>query len=110
MSRCRETAGILFKKRCQHPATQNCASCNKPICRVHVRLLGDKELCITCARASIEDDPTGRRSYAHLHDDPYFFWYYQSEVADPYGESDFSLFDGGGAVFASDVEDQWEGT
>ncbi len=111
MSRCRETAGILFKKRCQYPSTQKCGSCNKPVCRVHIRVLGpSSEVCISCARSSIEADPSSRRSYGHLQDDPYFFWYYQAEFFDPCGESDYGLFAEGGEAITSDLQDHWEGT
>lgn len=109
MSRCRETAGILFKKRCQFPSTQACAQCQKPICRVHVRLLGGAETCISCARTRLED-PKQRRSMAHLQEDPYFYWYYASDLNDPYDESDYSLFEGESADFGAAVDDQWEGT
>lgn len=109
MSRCRETAGILFKKRCQFPATGTCATCQKPVCRVHVRSLSDAEVCITCARTTM-DDPTKRRSYAHMRDDPYFYWYYHSDAVDPYSDGDYALFDEGGAEFGAAVDDQWEGT
>ena len=110
MNRCRETAGILFKKRCDLPATQNCTSCNKPICRVHVRILGPSDVCISCARSSIESDPGRGRSWGHLQDDPYFFWYYESDMDDPYTGADYALFDAGQEALGAAVEDQWEGT
>lgn len=47
---------------------------------------------------------------AHLHDDPYFYWYYVSDHSDPYDESDYSLFDSEGSDFGATVDDQWEGT
>jgi hypothetical protein len=109
MSRCRETAGILFKKRCQFPSTQACSKCNKPICRVHVRALSQGEVCIACARTMM-DDPNGRRSYAHMRDDPYFYWYFHSGYDEPYSDSDYALFDDAGGDFGAAVDDQWEGT
>lgn len=114
MSRCRETAGVLFKKQCHFPSTQKCGACNKPICRMHVRQFSEREVCIACARTELQREPSSRGSYSHLRDDPYFYWYYSdsSWFHDPYGEEDYALFDTGveEGDFAAGVEDQWEGT
>lgn len=57
-------------------------------------------------------DPYKRHSYAHLRDDPYFFWYFRdgSWMKDPYGDEDYSLFDAGDADFGGDAPDDWAGS
>lgn len=110
MNRCRETAGVLFHKRCHYEATQACQSCNKPICRAHVRRFEAMEVCVTCARQWLSN-PQYRNSQQHLRDDPYFYWYYHSSYHDPYGAEDYALFDQvEGNMSYGDVESQWEGT
>ena len=109
MSRCRETAGILFKKRCQFPATHACSKCNKPICMVHLRDLNVGEVCIACARA-VMAETKDRRSLAHMRDDPYFYWFFDDSDDYAYDDSDYALFDQEGGDFGAAVDDQWEGT
>lgn len=110
--RCREVAGILFKKRCQLVATQTCVQCQKPTCHIHIRVVDQRPLCITCARTTLTST-RDRRSMAHLRDDPYFFWYYESDrwFDDDYDDSDYDLFSAGGddGDFDGDVDD-WQGT
>jgi len=57
-------------------------------------------------------DPYKRHSYAHLRDDPYFFWYFRegSWMKDPYGEEDYSLFDDAETDFGGDAPDDWAGS
>ena len=110
--RCREVAGILFKKRCKLMATQTCVQCNKPTCHLHIRVISQRPLCITCARTAAQD-PQMRHSMGFLHDDPYFYWYYESDhwFDDDYGDADYDLFSSGSeGSFDADIDDHWEGT
>ena len=111
MNRCRETAGILFKHRCDAPAIGQCAQCQKPVCQTHARPWGQSLVCVSCLRQQVQ--PTGHRgSYAHLRDDPYFFWYFREDgwLGDPYGADDYALFDRGEHEFGTGVTDPWTGS
>lgn len=110
--RCREVAGILFKKRCKLVATQACSQCQKPTCHLHIRVFGGSPLCISCGRAHAAE-PGNRQSMGHLRDDPYFYWYYESGhwFHDDYAASDYDVFsDHDGGDFGADVDDNWQGT
>ena len=110
MSRCRETAGVLFKHECAADAIAACATCGKPICGLHARPWGQGSACVTCLRAQLKD-PQARGTFAHLRDDPYFYWYYNDlGFADPYGPDDFALFDAGAGALGGDVPDDWSGS
>lgn len=109
--RCRETAGILFKKRCKLVATQSCGQCQKPTCHLHIRVMNGNPLCITCARTAVKQ-PGGRRSMANMQDDYYLFWYAESDswFDDDYDDGDYDVFSSGGdGDFDADVDD-WQGT
>ncbi|MCA9654629.1 MAG: hypothetical protein H6712_10045 [Myxococcales bacterium] len=114
--RCREVAGILFKRKCQLVATQTCSQCNKPTCHLHIRVLGGKPLCIACAREKTHElagSKDSRGSLGHLRDDPYFYWYYESGrwFDDGYETADFDVFsEDDGSDLGADVDDHWEGT
>jgi hypothetical protein len=60
---CQETAGFLFKHRCDRPARGACQRCAKGICADHTRHAGQEPLCVTCARAAS----------AVADGDPYFY-------------------------------------
>lgn len=112
MSRCRETAGILFKHSCHAAAVAECASCRKPVCATHHRRFPYGALCVSCLRTQLKN-PAMRGSYAHLRDDPFFYWYYRPAgwLSDPYGEDDYALFDADDdADFGAGVESHWEGS
>lgn len=110
--RCRETSGILFKRRCTHEATQSCSVCSKPMCLVHTRKLMEGEACIDCARTRVSSGSQSG-SLVYLQDDPYFYWYHRRDhwYGSRYTDSDYEHFDQdwGGSV-ESGVEDQWVGT
>ncbi|MEM1033132.1 MAG: hypothetical protein AAF928_18655 [Myxococcota bacterium] len=113
MSRCRETAGILFPKKCGEPAVGACSQCKKPICKTHSRDYWQSIACVSCLRGLIEGQPQQKQSQAHLRDDPYFYWYYVDTPwnEEAYGASDYRLFDdAGGADFGADDYGGWEGT
>ena len=113
MNRCRETAGILFKRKFSAPAMGSCSQCQKPICQNHGRNYWQSVACVTCLREMIKQQPQQRQSQAHLRDDPYFYWYYVDDVwiDEPYGADDYALFDDyHDDHFGSDVHDGWEGT
>ena len=112
MSRCRETAGVLFKHMCRADAVTTCSACQKPVCALHSRRHGYGTVCVSCLRTQMKN-PNARGSYAHLRDDPYFFWYYNDYgwFDDPYGAEDYALFDAGRdmAGFAEGTQD-WGGS
>ncbi|MEZ4442654.1 MAG: hypothetical protein R3B72_26405 [Polyangiaceae bacterium] len=112
MTRCRETAGILFSRRCDRPAIGECTRCKKPICDHHGRRYWQSVACVACLRTLIKQQPQERQSQAHLRDDPYFYWYYVDDGWDsePYDGDDFALFQDAGPDFGSDVQDGWQGT
>ena len=111
MSRCRETAGILFKHRCSEPVFGPCQSCGKPVCRKHSRPSGYGVVCVSCMRSQVQQTDR-RENLLYLRDDPYFFWYFHNSAIDEevYGVSDFGLFDAGEHDFGSDVTDNWGGS
>jgi hypothetical protein len=111
VSRCRETAGILFKHRCNAPIIGNCVQCQKPVCATHGKPHGYGVICVSCLRNEVAD-PYKRGSYAYLRDDPYFFWYYREDswFSDPYGAEDYALFDAAESDFGADVGDDWAGS
>lgn len=100
MGTCKETSGILFSRRCKAPAEAKCKNCKKAICVAHLRTLNEQgkeyQLCIGCTRGHLKSRQR-RGSYAHLRDDPYFYWYSDdrrySWDDDPYDSDDFDLFD-----------------
>lgn len=113
--RCRETSGILFNHPCEREAKYNCAQCNKPVCDRHMRYVADKPTCISCVRAGLKSDRTGRgRASGGYEDDPYFFYYYYGSSGDGgYDDGDFELFDGGdeaGAAYQMDDDGAWVGS
>lgn len=112
MSRCRETAGILFQRKCAAPAVGTCSQCKKPICQTHGRNYWQSVACVTCLRELIKKQPQQKQSQAHLRDDPYFYWYYVDDHWDdePYGYDDYRLFDDDGGDFGADDYGGWEGT
>jgi hypothetical protein len=111
MSRCRETAGILFKHRCQAAPVGYCAQCCRPVCQTHGKPHGYGVICVSCLRQQVSN-PYHRGTYGHLQDDPYFFWYFREDswFTDPYGAEDYALFDGGESGFGEDVSDDWYGS
>ena len=112
MSRCRESAGILFKRRCVEYAVTSCSQCRKPICATHSRQYWQTIACVTCLRKHL-DNPQQRASFQHMRDDPYFYWYFWHDgwVGDPYGEEDYRLFDhAGDGNFDYGTGDEWQGT
>ncbi|MCB9753562.1 MAG: hypothetical protein H6713_26770 [Myxococcales bacterium] len=111
MRRCKEIAGILFKRPCKEPAAYTCTSCGKPICEAHARPGGGAQSCVSCTREAMRD-PSRRGTYAHLREDPYFFWYFHEDAwfGEPYGDEDYSLFETGASDFGDMVEDNWEGS
>jgi hypothetical protein len=112
MSRCAETSGILFKHACAAEAQGQCVNCSRPICVQHGRAFERGMVCVTCVRAQVRD-PSRRGSFAHLRDDPYFYWYLgsPSRMHHHYDENDYALFDHRrGEDFGSGVEDQWTGS
>ena len=109
--RCCETQGLLFKRRCTSAATSHCSACNKPICSEHGRSANEQQLCIGCTRERIRGDASQSASLSHLRDDPYFYWYYSNDMADPgFDDSDFALFNTTGSPLDNQVADRWEGT
>ena len=111
MSRCKETAGVLFKHPCDAEADSACVLCRKPVCAAHRRGDGYQTRCISCLRKEVQQ-PSKRASRAHLRDDPYFYWYYEADdlFDDPYGADDYALFDQDASGFADGVETEWEGS
>lgn len=113
MNRCRETAGILFKRKCGEAAAGACVQCKKPICYTHGRSYWQSVACVTCLRELIKTQPQQKQNQAHLRDDPYFYWYFVDDMwmHEPYGDDDYALFDDYGTNdFAHDDHGGWEGT
>jgi hypothetical protein len=112
MSRCRENAGVLFKHPCKEPMVAQCTRCNKPICERHKKGKPGEPTCVDCLRQELRD--RGHRgSYAYLHDDPYFYWYYSDHrwYDDPYYSDDYDLFDASRHdAYADDMDNNWEGS
>jgi hypothetical protein len=113
-NRCREEAGMLFKKKCHELATHACSQCKKPVCGTHCRAYWQTVVCVTCLRQLIKQQPQQRASYAHLHDDPYFYWYFYDDawMGGPYDADDYALFDDhqGPDDFGADSPGGWQGT
>ncbi len=111
MRRCKEIAGILFKRPCKQTAAHQCTHCGKPICESHARPSQGHQACVTCTREAMRD-PSRRGTFAHLRDDPYFFWYFHQDTwfDEPYSDADYSLFETGASDFGDMVEDHWEGS
>ncbi|MBX3183332.1 MAG: hypothetical protein KIT72_03805 [Polyangiaceae bacterium] len=107
--RCRETAGVLFQHRCEEPPSAECTICRRPICQRHQRWDQHSVTCVSCLRGVFKD-PYKRHSYAHLNDDPYFFWYFHSRSPDPYGSDDYALFDYRGSSLDGPTDDNWAGS
>lgn len=113
MSRCRETAGVLFKHPCKENAISQCARCHKPICARHTLGPSGQPTCVDCLRKELRD--RGHRgSYAYLRDAPYFYWYHSHHdwYDDPYYADDYDLFDAGqhDAYAADALDGAWEGS
>lgn len=109
--RCREQAGLLFKHRCQEPASGQCSMCHKPICQLHQRPQAYNVLCIGCTRNQFRANPYAKTSMGHLRDDPYFYWYFHSSsFHDPYGDDDYSLFDTDKGDIPDGPDDAWAGS
>jgi hypothetical protein len=69
-------------------------------------------VCVGCLRELLKN-PEQRAGYAHLRDDPYFYWYLHDDAygPDPYGPEDFALFeDQRQGDFGDHVDDGWAGT
>jgi hypothetical protein len=68
-------------------------------------------VCVSCLRQQMRQ-PAQRASYAHLRDDPYFFWYFHDDswLADPYGSDDYALFESDTQELGTDVADSWSGS
>lgn len=111
MSRCREDAGVLFKRACKETADATCARCHKPVCLRHRREIDDEDVCVTCLRQEL-DTRSDRGSVAWLRDDPYFYWYHSSYHwhSSPYTSSDYALFDDASQPQEADLEAGWEGS
>lgn len=111
MSRCHETAGLLFERPCEAAAIGHCGFCNRPVCGQHGRNIGAGRVsCITCARAGLRDQ-THRGTFAHLADDPYFFWYFGvGTAAAAFTAADFALFDKGDPGLDASFGRDWEGS
>ena len=109
--RCKATAGLLFPRQCDQPAGGQCQRCARPVCQAHVRQGPSGEpLCMTCVREGLREQ-RHRGSYAHLRDDPYFFWYFTAGLADDFTASDYLLFgDTGGGDFDASFERDWGGS
>jgi hypothetical protein len=111
--RCRETAGLLFPKPCDQPAAGSCGRCGRPVCQAHVRQVENAWVCVSCVRQGLRDH-NHRGTYAHLADDPYFFWYaYSADWSDPtFTGSDYALFgpESGAPDLDEDFERDWGGS
>lgn len=112
MTQCRETSGILFRQPCSAEAVAACFNCQRPVCGRHARQVPQGFACVTCMRSELEH-PDRRGSYAHLRDDPYFYWYYTRSPwhSHPYDQDDFALFDRSRSGPLDNVtEDDWAGS
>jgi hypothetical protein len=107
--RCRETAGLLFPRACHEAAAVQCAKCARPVCAAHVRPAGGTQLCVSCVREGIRDQQH-RGSFAHLANDPYFFWYFTSPHTGDFTGSDYALFGDAGGDFDEGFERDWSGS
>jgi hypothetical protein len=63
------------------------------VCATHVRSTTRGPTCVDCLRQVLKD--RGQRGYfAHLAEDPYFFWYFDGQDwFDAYDQYDYALFD-----------------
>ena len=113
MSRCKEKAGLLFPRPCEAAARAACARCHKPVCATHLRQAQGQPTCVGCVRADLRERQH-RGSYAHLRDDPYFFWYFDQEqwFGESFTAEDYALFDGGAQAvdLDADLQSDWEGS
>lgn len=112
MSRCRENAGILFARDCSSEAGYTCGTCQKPVCSLHARQVEAALLCMSCARQQLVGAQS-RASFAHLRDDPYFFWYASQPGGLPFTTADRALFAEPGPEedpFAGGSAGHWRGS
>ncbi len=111
MSRCKESAGFLFPRKCDQMANRQCGQCARAVCQLHHRDVQGRQLCISCVRAGMRDQQH-RGSYAHLADDPYFYWYYHSSswFEGGFTAQDYALFDDSGVDFDAGFEHDWGGS
>jgi hypothetical protein len=112
MTRCREMAGILFKRKCEQQSVAQCAQCHKPVCNQHVKQSAAGPSCVTCVRNQLQDR-SKRGNYSHLRDDPYFYWYFYDDFDnDPYDAGDYSVFDSGSSSsdYDGSFDNSWEGS
>lgn len=73
MSRCEETAGILFRRARERAATTTCEICRRTVCDEHQRTRPDASAaCITCLREELRRGGEAART-GWLRDDPWFF-------------------------------------
>ena len=85
-----------------------------PVCNVHARPTASGMACISCLRRTLRD-PRQRPSFAHLRDDPYFYWYFDGgDWAEEYDRYDYALFDAGVGDASPDLgmmpDEPWEGS
>jgi hypothetical protein len=116
MYACACKSGVLFDHACGAQASQACARCARPVCQTHARMTQNGLTCVDCLR-QVMKDRQARGYFAHLRDDPYFFWYFDgADWFDAYDEQDYALFDAGpGGGGESDdgalaVGEAWEGS
>jgi hypothetical protein len=105
---------VLFDHACGNPPAVACASCNRPVCSVHVRATSRGATCVDCLRQVLRDRQQ-RGYFAHLADDPYFFWYFDgADWFEAYDQYDYALFDPGAAGESDDPSHldggAWEGS
>lgn len=114
-SSCKETSGILFKKKCPAPATEKCTRCQKKICSRHFREVQGKKCCIACVRKFVRQskNPKGE-GLQWIEDDAYFYYESSLDFSDPYDAEDYDLFEADANTAddydAGAFENDWSGS
>lgn len=95
---------------------QACVRCGRGVCATHARATGGGITCVDCLRQVLSDRQQ-RGGFAHLRDDPHFFWYFDgADWFEAYDDYDYALFDRetAGAEGGDDAallgEEPWEGS
>lgn len=100
MPKCRYKVGLLNLQDCGKEGVNVCASCNRPICGAHSKILEQKTLCLECYvnTAPEKDDVAGDEEFGaarrrnRIYQTRGFHPYYYGSGR-RYGNDDYNNFD-----------------